>query len=90
MSNLLNNKGTAAGNVNMRAITPNYGSTVTRSRRYSKSISKAASESIKPILMDKTELEEEQIKLFGGVPGDDPNLCFKMLEAFGRMEWIDG
>jgi len=34
-------------------------------------------------------LEAQQIQLFGGEPGDDVGLCYKMLEAFGRMEWID-
>lgn len=73
-------------NANARTVVPNYGSAVSRPRR----APKLGSKTTQPILMDKSELEEEQIKLFGGEPGDDPSLCFKMLEAFGRMEWIDG
>jgi hypothetical protein len=34
-------------------------------------------------------LEREQIKLFGGVPGDDVGLCFLMLEYFGGLDFID-
>jgi hypothetical protein len=33
--------------------------------------------------------EREQIKLFGGVPGDDVGLCFRMLEYFGGLDFID-
>jgi hypothetical protein len=76
-------------NSDIRTIVPNYGSAVSRPRRFPKVGSKTIP-SISPILMNKSELEEEQIKLFGGEPGDDPSLCFRMLEAFGRMEWIDG
>ncbi|KAJ9617539.1 uncharacterized protein PV06_07547 [Exophiala oligosperma] len=35
------------------------------------------------------KLEAEQIKLFGGEPGDDVGLCYKMLEVFAGMNWID-
>jgi len=35
------------------------------------------------------KLEAEQIKLFGGVPGDDVGLCSKMLEYFGGLDFID-
>ncbi|KIW11292.1 hypothetical protein PV08_10592 [Exophiala spinifera] len=35
------------------------------------------------------KLEDEQIKLFGGEPGDDVALCYKMLEVFAGMKWID-
>ena len=35
------------------------------------------------------DMEAERLQLFGGEPGDDVGLCYKMLEAFGRMEWID-
>jgi len=38
---------------------------------------------------DAFKLEDEQIKLFGGVPGDDVGLCYKMLEVFAGMNWID-
>jgi hypothetical protein len=34
-------------------------------------------------------IEDEQIKLFGGEPGDDVGLCYKMLEVFEGMNWID-
>ena len=27
-------------------------------------------------------IEAEQIKLFGGIPGDDVGLCYKMMEVF--------
>ena len=33
--------------------------------------------------------EREQIKLFGGVPGDDVGLCYRMLEYFGGLDFID-
>lgn len=73
-------------NAKASTVVPNYSSAVSRSRLGSR----LGPKKTQPILMEKSELEEEQIKLFGGEPGDDPNLCFKMLEAFGRMEWIDG
>jgi hypothetical protein len=73
-------------NANIRTVAPKCGSAVSRQRR----APQLGSKTTQPVLMDKSELEEEQIKLFGGEPGDDPSLCFKMLEAFGRMEWIDG
>lgn len=76
----------AHANAKARTVVSNYGSAVSRPRK----APRLGSKTTKPILMDKSELEEEQIKLFGGEPGDDPSLCFKMLEAFGRMEWIDG
>jgi hypothetical protein len=71
---------------NTRTFLPSYASSSGRPRK----ACKVGSKTTKPILMGKSELEEEQIKLFGGEPGDDPTLCFRMLEAFGRMEWIDG
>lgn len=84
MATVVKQDTTARASINQRSIIPNYGTVVARPRRGPKSIT------IPPKLMNKSELEEEQIKLFGGEPGDDPTLCFKMLEAFGRMEWIDG
>lgn len=33
--------------------------------------------------------EAERIKLFGGEPGDDVGLCYKMMEVFEGMDWID-
>jgi len=34
-------------------------------------------------------LEEEQCRLFGGEPGDDVSLCYRMLEYFGGLDYID-
>lgn len=34
-------------------------------------------------------LEAEQYRLFGGEPGDDVSLCFRMLEYFGGLDYID-
>ncbi|KAJ5872705.1 uncharacterized protein N7529_005058 [Penicillium soppii] len=34
-------------------------------------------------------LEEEQCRLFGGEPGDDVSLCYRMLEYFGALDYID-
>jgi hypothetical protein len=40
--------------------------------------------------MEETaKLELERIKLFGGVPGDDVGLCYRMLEFFGGLDFID-
>ena len=38
---------------------------------------------------DAARLEAAQIKLFGGVPGDDVGLCWSMLEYFGGLDFID-
>lgn len=38
---------------------------------------------------EAVNIEAEQIKLFGGEPGDDIGLCYKMMEVFEGMEWID-
>lgn len=38
---------------------------------------------------EAVKIEAEQIKLFGGEPGDDVGLCYKMLEVFEGMNWID-
>lgn len=38
---------------------------------------------------DAAKLEAEQIKLFGGMPGDDVGLCYRMLEYFGGLDFID-
>jgi hypothetical protein len=40
-------------------------------------------------LEEAAKLEREQIKLFGGVPGDDVGLCYRMLEYFGGLDFID-
>ncbi|KAJ6110964.1 hypothetical protein N7486_003199 [Penicillium sp. IBT 16267x] len=34
-------------------------------------------------------LEAEQYRLFGGEPGDDVTLCYRMLEYFGGLDYID-
>ncbi|KIV96048.1 hypothetical protein PV10_03630 [Exophiala mesophila] len=34
-------------------------------------------------------IEAERIKMFGGEPGDDIGLCYKMMELFEGMNWID-
>lgn len=34
-------------------------------------------------------LESEQYRLFGGEPGDDVSLCYRMLEYFGGLDYID-
>lgn len=33
--------------------------------------------------------ETEQCRLFGGEPGDDVDLCYRMLEYFGGLDYID-
>lgn len=33
--------------------------------------------------------EAEQYRLFGGEPGDDVTLCYRMLEYFGGLDYID-
>lgn len=33
--------------------------------------------------------ETEQYRLFGGEPGDDVGLCYRMLEYFGGLDYID-
>lgn len=38
---------------------------------------------------EAVKIEAEQIKLFGGEPGDDVGLCYKMMEVFDKMKWID-
>ncbi|KIX94752.1 uncharacterized protein Z520_09442 [Fonsecaea multimorphosa CBS 102226] len=38
---------------------------------------------------EAAKIEAEQIKLFGGYPGDDVGLCYKMMEVFAGMNWID-
>ncbi|EXJ83578.1 hypothetical protein A1O1_07201 [Capronia coronata CBS 617.96] len=38
---------------------------------------------------DNVKNETERIKLFGGEPGDDVGLCYKMMEVFQGMNWID-
>ncbi|KAL4934383.1 uncharacterized protein BDV17DRAFT_6273 [Aspergillus undulatus] len=33
-------------------------------------------------------METEQYRLFGGEPGDDVGLCYRMLEYFGGLDYI--
>ncbi|EAW07336.1 uncharacterized protein ACLA_020430 [Aspergillus clavatus NRRL 1] len=37
----------------------------------------------------KLRMEDEQFRLFGGEPGDDEDLCYRMLEYFGGLDYID-
>lgn len=78
----------APGNDNVWSGPPSYNCTIACSRKVN-SMTRVA-ETIKRVHVEESAFEEQQIKLFGGEPGDDPTLCFRMLEAFGRMEWIDG
>ncbi|KAL5042839.1 hypothetical protein BDW71DRAFT_134305 [Aspergillus fruticulosus] len=43
-------------------------------------------EHLKP---DKAIMEIDQYRLFGGEPGDDVDLCYRMLEYFGGLDYID-
>ncbi|WEW54830.1 hypothetical protein PRK78_000255 [Emydomyces testavorans] len=36
-----------------------------------------------------SRLEAERCRLFGGEPGDDVDLCYRMLEYFGGLDYID-
>ena len=38
---------------------------------------------------EAAKIEAQQIKLFGGEPGDDVALCYRMLEFFGKLDFID-
>lgn len=38
---------------------------------------------------DTDKLEADQCRLFGGEPGDDVGLCYRMLEYFGGLDYID-
>ncbi|KAF7592047.1 hypothetical protein BBP40_000770 [Aspergillus hancockii] len=38
---------------------------------------------------EASRLEAEQCRLFGGEPGDDVGLCYRMLEYFGGLDYID-
>ncbi|RAL16691.1 uncharacterized protein BO97DRAFT_335767 [Aspergillus homomorphus CBS 101889] len=39
--------------------------------------------------LETSNLEAEQCRLFGGEPGDDVGLCYRMLEYFGGLDYID-
>ncbi|KAB8230067.1 hypothetical protein BDV23DRAFT_183965 [Aspergillus alliaceus] len=39
--------------------------------------------------IETSQLEVEQCRLFGGEPGDDVGLCYRMLEYFGGLDYID-
>ncbi|KAF9884668.1 hypothetical protein FE257_001361 [Aspergillus nanangensis] len=39
--------------------------------------------------LEAAQLEDEQCRLFGGEPGDDVALCYRMLEYFGGLDYID-
>jgi len=38
---------------------------------------------------EAAKIEDEQLKLFGGERGDDVGLCYKMMEVFKGMDWVD-
>ncbi|KKZ66504.1 hypothetical protein EMCG_07748 [[Emmonsia] crescens] len=40
-------------------------------------------------IQEAGKLEAEQFRLFGGEPGDDVALCYRMLEYFGGLDYID-
>ncbi|RAH68693.1 uncharacterized protein BO66DRAFT_125029 [Aspergillus aculeatinus CBS 121060] len=39
--------------------------------------------------LETSHIEAEQCRLFGGEPGDDVGLCYRMLEYFGGLDYID-
>lgn len=39
--------------------------------------------------LETAKLEAEQCRLFGGEPGDDMSLCYRMLEYFDGLDYID-
>ncbi|KAJ5774906.1 hypothetical protein N7457_009802 [Penicillium paradoxum] len=43
----------------------------------------------RPLRLESSGLEAEQYRLFGGEPGDDVSLCYRMLEYFGGLDYID-
>ena len=55
----------------------------------SQSLNTAWQSRIQRQMEEAAKLEREQIKLFGGVPGDDVGLCYRMLEYFGGLDFID-
>jgi len=38
---------------------------------------------------EKDEIEAEQRRIFGGEVGDDVSLCYRMLEYFGGLDYIE-
>lgn len=43
----------------------------------------------RPLRLESGGMEEAQYRLFGGEPGDDVSLCYRMLEYFGGLDYID-
>jgi len=41
------------------------------------------------LLQDVVMIEADQYRLFGGEPGDDVSLCYRMLEFFGGLDYIE-
>ena len=39
---------------------------------------------------EAAKIEQDRCRLFGGEPGDDVGLCYRMLEYFGGLDFIDG
>ncbi|EGE80882.1 uncharacterized protein BDCG_17043 [Blastomyces dermatitidis ER-3] len=40
-------------------------------------------------MQEAARMEADQFRLFGGEPGDDVALCYRMLEYFGGLDYID-
>lgn len=38
---------------------------------------------------EKEKIEAEQRRIFGGEAGDDVELCYRMLEYFGGLDYIE-
>ena len=41
------------------------------------------------LLQDVIMIEADQYRLFGGEPGDDVSLCYRMLEYFDGLDYIN-
>lgn len=39
--------------------------------------------------LETPNIEAEQCRLFGGEPGDDVGLCYRMMEYFGGLDYIN-
>lgn len=38
---------------------------------------------------EAVDIQRQQLRIYGGEPGDDVGLCLKMDEMFDGMEWVD-
>lgn len=43
----------------------------------------------RPQREDNVKLETDEFRLFGGEPGDDVALCYRMMEFFSGLDYID-